>query len=174
MSFSQDDMKQIRAFLFDVDGVLSAEISPQDNEGEPVRTANIKDGFAIRSALTAGFVIGIITGGRQNRVKLRYQNLGVRHYYDNASEKMGCFDNFMAETGISAENILYMGDDIPDYPVLKSVGIAACPADAVPEIKAVCGYVSERRGGKGCVRDVIEMVMRSQGKWFEVNGINSK
>ncbi len=165
MSFFKDDIREIRAFLFDVDGVLSEDVSPLDEEGDPVRTANVKDGYAIRRALAAGFTVGIITGGTQRRVRLRYQKLGVRHFYDNAPEKTGCLDDFIKATGVSEEQILYMGDDLPDYPVMTRVGIPTCPADAVPEIKSVARYISDRKGGHGCVRDVIEQVMRSCDLW---------
>jgi 3-deoxy-D-manno-octulosonate 8-phosphate phosphatase (KDO 8-P phosphatase) len=167
-----DKFTKIKAFLFDVDGVLSEDTSPLDETGEPVRTGNVKDGLAIRSALNSGYTIGIITGANQSRVRLRCKHLGIRHYYENSSDKKSCLEKFMSETGISAQQILYMGDDIPDYPVMKVVEIAACPADAVPEIKSVSHFISQKEGGKGCVREVIEKVMRSQDKWYDVNGLN--
>lgn len=165
MSFFKDDISGVKAFLFDVDGVLSTDVSPLDETGDPLRTANVKDGFAIRLALAEGFEIGIITGGTQKRVKMRYQKLGVRHYYDNIRDKCTSLEEFIFSTGIDATLILYMGDDLPDYPVLMRVGIPTCPADAVPEIKGIARYISDRKGGMGCVRDVIEQVMRSQDKW---------
>jgi len=166
MSFFKDDIREVRAFLFDVDGVLSEDVSPLDEEGDPLRTANVKDGYAIRRALSAGFIIGIITGGTQKRVKLRYRKLGVLHFYDNSPQKTVCLDDFLSVTGMSPGHILYMGDDLPDIPVMVRVGIPTCPADAVPEIKAIARYVSDRKGGRGCVRDVIEQVMRAQDKWM--------
>lgn len=159
------DFARIKAFLFDVDGVLSADFSPLDKTGEPVRTGNVKDGFALRCAIRAGYAIGIITGAHQNRVKLRFRHVGINLFYENAADKTISLEHFMAETGIPAENILYMGDDIPDYQVMKRVGIATCPADAIPEIKRISEYISEREGGLGCVRDVIEKVMRAQQTW---------
>jgi 3-deoxy-D-manno-octulosonate 8-phosphate phosphatase (KDO 8-P phosphatase) len=111
--------------------------------------------------------VGIITGAHQERVKLRCNHLGIRLYYENVADKLVCLDHFISETGIPAENILYMGDDIPDYQVMRRVGIATCPADAIPEIRNISAYISKRKGGKGCVREVIEKVMRSQYKWFE-------
>jgi len=164
-----DQMRQIKAFLFDVDGVLSSEISPLDEAGEPVRTTNLKDGYAIRTALAAGYVIGIITGGRQDGVRLRYQKLGIMHIYDNVSDKAESLNDFITRTQMALQNVLYMGDDLPDYQVMKMVGLAACPSDAVIEIKAVSEYISERKGGEGCVRDVIEKVLRLQGKWINLN-----
>ncbi|NLX29121.1 MAG: HAD hydrolase family protein [Bacteroidales bacterium] len=165
MSFFKDDIREVRAFLFDVDGVLSEDVSPLDGEGDPVRTANVKDGYALRRALAAGYAVGIITGGVQRGVRMRYAKLGIRHFYDNASEKTGCLEDFIRVSGVDSRQILYMGDDLPDYPVMTRVGIPTCPADAVPEIKAVARYVSDRKGGRGCVRDVIEQVMRASDHW---------
>lgn len=159
--------------LFDVDGVLSCDISPLDESGDPMRTTNVKDGFAIRIAIEAGYYIGVITGGAQKRVKLRHQKLGVVHYYDNVRDKKASLEDFIANTGIPAEEILFMGDDLVDYQVMHSVGIATCPADAVPEIKLISRYVSDRKGGEGCVRDVIEQVLRAQGKWV-IQGLSQK
>jgi 3-deoxy-D-manno-octulosonate 8-phosphate phosphatase (KDO 8-P phosphatase) len=98
-------------------------------------------------------------------VKLRCQHLGIRLYYENVADKSACLDHFISETGISEGQILYMGDDLPDYPVMKRVGLPACPADAIPEIKAVSAYISGNKGGRGCVRDVIEKVLRIQNRW---------
>jgi len=170
MSFFKDGITVVKAFLFDVDGVLSMDVSPLDGDGDPVRTANIKDGYAIRRALSAGYAVGIITGGTQKRVELRYRKLGVRHFYDNTQDKTVCLDDCLKKTGLDQDHILYMGDDLPDFPVMTRVGIPACPADAVPEIKAVARYVSDRKGGHGCVRDVIEQVMRAQDQWTPIPG----
>lgn len=159
--------------LFDVDGVLSSDTSPIDVNGDPMRTANVKDGFAIRLALEGGYTIGVITGGAQNAVKLRHQKLGVVYYYENVRDKTASLDDFISKTGIPASEILFMGDDLVDYDIMKKIGIATCPSDAVPEIKLISRYVSDRKGGEGCVRDVIEQVMRAQGKWFS-NGFNKK
>ncbi|MEZ5106785.1 MAG: 3-deoxy-D-manno-octulosonate 8-phosphate phosphatase [Draconibacterium sp.] len=166
MSFFKDELKNVKAFVFDVDGVLSKDFSPLDEKGEPVRTANIKDGFVIRIAGEKGFPVAIITGGIADRVKLRYERLGVKHYYDRARNKMCCLNDFLEKTGLTKEDILYMGDDILDYPVMVEVGVPTCPQDAVPEIKAVSKYISNKPGGEGCVRDVIEQTLRAQNKWF--------
>jgi 3-deoxy-D-manno-octulosonate 8-phosphate phosphatase (KDO 8-P phosphatase) len=167
MTRSEPEFSRIKAFLFDVDGVLSTDYSPLDETGEPMRTGNVKDGFAIRTAISSGYPVGIITGAHQERVKLRCNHLGIRLYYENVGDKLVCLDHFISETGIPAENILYMGDDIPDYHVMRRVGIAACPADAIPEIRNISTFISKREGGRGCVRDVIEKVMSSQNKWFK-------
>jgi 3-deoxy-D-manno-octulosonate 8-phosphate phosphatase (KDO 8-P phosphatase) len=173
MSFFKDDLKQVRAMLFDVDGVLSSDISPLDANGDPMRTANVKDGFAIRLALESGFVVGVVTGGGQQSVKLRHRKLGVEYYYDNVRDKIASLEDFMAKTGIPGSEILFMGDDLVDFEIMRRVGIATCPSDAVPEIKLISRYISDRKGGEGCVRDVIEQVMRAQGKWFG-NGIHQQ
>jgi 3-deoxy-D-manno-octulosonate 8-phosphate phosphatase (KDO 8-P phosphatase) len=171
MSFFKDDLKRIKALLFDVDGVLSSDTSPVDVNGDPMRTANVKDGFAIRLALDAGFTVGVITGGAQESVRLRHKKLGITYYYDNVRDKVEALQDFINKTGITAQEILFMGDDLVDLGIMQRVGIATCPADAVPEIKLISRYVSDRKGGTGCVRDIIEQVMRAQGKWF-MNGIN--
>ncbi len=165
MALDRNHFGRIKAFVFDVDGVLSADMSPLDKNGDPLRTANVKDGFAIRTALTRGFEVAIITGGAQKRVRKRYSKLGVRYFYDASLEKSVSFRDFMHQTGFAASDILYMGDDLPDLPAMKSAGIAACPADAVPEILAASGCISEKNGGHGCVRDIIEQVLRAQGQW---------
>lgn len=165
MIITIEKLKSIRAFLFDVDGVLSPDVTPLDDAGDPVRTANVKDGYAIRRALAEGFIIGIITGGIQKRVRLRYQRLGVTLFYDDCREKTSSFRDFLFQTKLLPQEILYMGDDIPDIPVMCSVGLAVCPADAVREVKEVSIYISDKMGGYGCVRDVIEQVLRAQNKW---------
>lgn len=175
MTFFKERLKSIKAFIFDVDGVLSMDTSPLDENGDPMRTANVKDGFAIRYALKSGFRMAIITGANTQSVKLRYKKLGVEHIYLNSFEKTACLDDFLAKTGLQKSEILYMGDDLVDFPVMKEVAVPVCPSDAVPEIKAISLYISDRKGGEGCVRDVIEQVMRSQQKWAsqEIAGIKA-
>lgn len=175
MTFFKERLKNIKAFIFDVDGVLSMDTSPLDENGDPVRTANIKDGFAIRYALQNGFQVAIITGANTQRVKLRYKKLGVEHIYLNSFNKTECLDEILIKTGLQKDEILYMGDDLVDFQIMKEIGIPTCPLDAVPEIKAISLYISDKKGGEGCVRDVIEQVMRSQQKWFgqEIRGIKA-
>lgn len=175
MSFFKDRLKNIRGLVFDVDGVLSLDTSPLDENGDPVRTANVKDGFALRYALKSGFHIGIITGANTMRVKLRYSKLGISHIYMNSFNKIESLTDFCEKTGLQKNEILYMGDDLVDYAIMKEVGVATCPLDAVPEIKYISEYISDKKGGEACVRDVIEQVMRSQQKWFgqEISGIKA-
>ena len=175
MTFFKEKLKNIKAFIFDVDGVLSMDTSPLDENGDPVRTTNVKDGFAIRYAIQNGFQVAIITGANTQRVKLRYQKLGVEHIYLNSFNKTECMKDIIAKTNIKKDEILYMGDDLVDLQIMKEIGIPTCPIDAVPEIKAVSLYISDKKGGEGCVRDVIEQVMRSQEKWVgqEIHGIKA-
>jgi YrbI family 3-deoxy-D-manno-octulosonate 8-phosphate phosphatase len=166
---------KVKAFVFDVDGVLSKVASSHDKNGNPVRTANVKDGFAIRNAIAMGYPVAIITGGCQERVKLRFQKLGVKFYYDAVADKTKCLSDFISKTGIDASDVLYMGDDIVDYRIMGAVGFPASPYDAAPEIKEISKYISPLKGGEGCVRDVIEKTLRIQGKWLisNLSSINS-
>ncbi len=166
MGFFKDDLLRVKGFVFDVDGVLSKDTTPLNEEGDPVRTANVKDGFAIRNAVKMGYPMAIITGGYIERVRLRYEKLGVVHFYDNARNKVECLNDFLLKTNLKAEEILFMGDDLVDYNVMKEVGLATCPKDAVNEIKDISKYISDKDGGEGCVRDVIEQTLRAQQKWF--------
>ncbi len=165
MAFFKEELKHIKAFVFDVDGVLSSDTTPLNEDGDPVRTANVKDGFAIRHALISGFHVAIITGGYIERVRLRYQKLGVKYFYDNVNDKTESLADFIQQTEVEAKDILYMGDDLADFLVMKQVGVPTCPVDAVSEIKAISKYISDKEGGRGCVRDVIEQTVRAQRKW---------
>ncbi len=167
MAFFKDELSKVEALVFDVDGVLSLDTTPLNEEGDPVRTANVKDGYAIRAAISAGLQVAIITGGAIERVKLRYHKLGVDYYYDNVNDKVGFLKDFVEKTGVSYKNILYMGDDLVDYQVMKMVGLPTCPVDAVPEIKEISVYISDKEGGKGCARDVIEQVLKAKKKWMD-------
>lgn len=160
------DLKKIRAIIFDVDGVLSCQTIPLSPLGEPVRTVNIHDGYAIQLAVKKGLHLAIITGGRGEELLLRYQRLGLTDIVMNAGVKVVAYEQLKQRCGFSDDEIIYMGDDIPDYELMKRVGCPCCPADACPEIKEVSCYVSRFPGGQGCVRDVIEQVLRAQNKWM--------
>lgn len=166
MGFFKEELKNIQAFIFDVDGVLSYDTSPLNEKGNPVRTSNVKDGFAIRNAINFGYPIAVITGGYMESVRLRHEKLGVKYYYDKVRDKVECLRDFMEKTGIEAKHILFMGDDLVDYRVMMEVGIPVCPKDAVADIKNISKYISDKKGGEGCVRDVIEQTLRAQNKWF--------
>jgi len=165
MSNFKEDLKKVKAFAFDVDGVLSAQIIPIHPNGEPMRTANIKDGYALQLAVKLGFPVAIITGGKTEAVRKRYIDLGVQDVYMGAADKIVHFNDWITKRNLSPENVLYMGDDLPDYPVMKVVGVPVCPADAVEEIKSLCKYISHKNGGEGCARDVLEQVLRVHNMW---------
>lgn len=161
------DLKKIKAIVFDVDGVLSKETIPMHPSGEPMRTVNIKDGYALQLAVKAGLHIAIITGARVEAVRVRYNGLGIKDVYIGASIKRVCFEELLEKYNLQPDEVLYMGDDIPDYEVMQMCGLPCAPADAAVEIKAISKYISPRCGGEGCGRDVIEQVMRAQGKWMD-------
>ena len=160
------DLTKIRGLIFDFDGVLSLNTIPMDAEGQPLRTLNIKDGYAIQLAVKEGFELGIITGGITEVIRKRYEYLHVQHIYIGASHKMTELQDLMAKTGLRPDQLLYMGDDIPDYEVMRYVGLPVCPADAAEEIRAISTYVSPYNGGAGAARDVIEQVLKANGKWM--------
>lgn len=160
------DLTQIRALIFDIDGVLSAETIPQDADGEPQRTVNIKDGYALRLAALMGLHVAIITGAHTESIRKRYEYLGIKDVHLNCSVKVKTYAEFKQKYGLADHEVLYMGDDIPDYEIMRLVGCPVCPADAAPEIKAISLYTSHLRGGYGCGRDVIEQVLKAQGKWM--------
>ena len=159
-------MNDITTFIFDVDGVLTDSSVFVTNEGEILRTMNIRDGYAMKAAVESGYNVCIISGGSNEGVRVRLRNLGITDIYLGTPDKVETFDEYIGMYQLKPEQVLYMGDDIPDYHVMKLVGLATCPQDASPEIKAISGYISHKNGGKGAVRDVIEQVMKTQGKWM--------
>jgi 3-deoxy-D-manno-octulosonate 8-phosphate phosphatase (KDO 8-P phosphatase) len=159
------DLQKIRAIIFDVDGVLSAETITLSAMGEPLRTVNIKDGYAIKLAVKLGLRIAIMTGGNTEAVRLRYERLGVQDIYMGCSVKIQTYEQFLTNYGFTDEEVMYMGDDIPDLEIMQRVGCPVCPADACTEVQQTSIYVSQLRGGYGCGRDVIEQTLRAQGKW---------
>lgn len=163
------DLSKIKAIVFDVDGVLSRETITMNINGEPMRTVNIKDGYAIQLAMKMGLRIVILTGAASESIRVRYENLGVKDIYMRCGVKISVYDEFLAKYGYNDSEIIYMGDDIPDYQAMKRCGCPVCPADACPEIKAISCYISDKTGGNGCGRDVIEQVLIAQGKWLSDN-----
>lgn len=162
------DLTRIKALAFDVDGVLSANnVVLFDEHGQPCRTANIKDGYALQYAVKCGLQLAIITGGKSSAVRARYDALGVQDVFMGVAVKIDCYDDWLAMYNLQPEEVLYMGDDIPDYEVMRACGCPCCPADAADEIKQISLYVSDKCGGQGCVRDVVEQVLRAQGKWMK-------
>ena len=157
MSTINYDLSRIKALAFDVDGVLSSTTVPLHPSGEPMRTVNIKDGYAIQLAVKKGLHIAIITGGRTEAVRIRFEGLGVKELY------MGAFRDMY---GLSDYEIIFMGDDVPDIEVMCECGLPCCPKDAVPEVKSVAKYISYADGGRGCGRDVVEQVLKAHGLWM--------
>lgn len=174
MAFFKEELKKVKAFAFDVDGVLSKDVLTIGSTGVLMRTANVKDGFVIRNAIKKGFPVAIITGGKSNRIKMRYRQLGVKHYYQGVRDKVKCLNDFLQKESLEAENVLFMGDDLVDFRVMLEVGLPTCPADAVPDIIAISKYVSDKKGGEGCVRDVVEQTLRAQNKWFTEDMLKSR
>ncbi|MCI6371772.1 MAG: 3-deoxy-D-manno-octulosonate 8-phosphate phosphatase [Paraprevotella sp.] len=161
------DLRKIKALLFDVDGVLSAETITMDAQGTPLRTVNIKDGYALQLAVKCGLHVGIITGASVQAIKVRFEGLGIQEIHLGCANKVAVYEDLLVRLGIRHEEVLYMGDDIPDYLVMRLCGCPCCPADAAPEIREASVYVSHLRGGYGCGRDVVEQVLRAQGKWMQ-------
>lgn len=165
-------MPQITTFIFDVDGVLTNGNVRVTENGELLREMNVKDGYALKTALNAGYRICIITGGTNEGVRARFNTLGITDIYLGTHHKTDQFKEYTNLYDIKPENVLYMGDDIPDYQVMKKVGLPCCPKDAVSEIQDISLYISQKKGGNGCVRDVIEQVLKVQEKWnfqFDAN-----
>ena len=160
-------MNDINTFIFDVDGVLTDSSVFVTNEGEILRTMNIRDGYAMKAAVESGYNVCIISGGSNEGVRVRLRNLGITDIHLGTPDKVKTFKEYTDLHNVKPENVLYMGDDIPDYHVMKLVGLPTCPQDASPEIKTISRYISHKNGGKGAVRDVIEQVMKVQGKWME-------
>ncbi|MDA9015202.1 HAD-IIIA family hydrolase [Flavobacteriaceae bacterium] len=158
-------LPQIKTFIFDVDGVLTDGKILIHTDGELLRSFDTKDGYAIKCALLKGFKVVIITGGRNEAVRERFKELGVFDIYLGAHHKLDAFQDLMDNHDLNPEEILYIGDDVPDIPVMEKVGLGCCPSDAVSDVKAMADYVSHKKGGEGCVRELIEQVLRVQRKW---------
>ena len=158
-------LNKIKTFIFDVDGVLTDGKVLITSEGEVYRAFDTKDGFALKCALMQGFKIAIITGGNNEGIKKRFKEFGIYDIYMGSLNKIDAYQDLMDNYSLKPEEILYVGDDIPDIPVMKKVGVSCCPSDAVPDVKKIVDYVSHKKGGEGCVREIIEQVLRVQDKW---------
>lgn len=165
MSYKQR-LPEITTLVFDVDGVFTDGTVTVMPDGQLLRNLSAKDCYALQYAVKQGMRVAIITGSNSMSVAESLRHLGVRHIFLQSSNKLVVYEKFKETEAISDEEILYMGDDIPDYAVLSRTGISCCPADAGEEVKRICHYVSRKNGGKGCVRDVIEQTLRAQNKWF--------
>ena len=159
-------LKNIKAFIFDCDGVLTDGCVTLLPNGEQVRTMNTRDGYALQLAVKKGYVVAVISGGSSGAVKTRMTKLGVHDVYLGCSDKVVALKELMHIYSLKSEQILYMGDDLPDYEVMQEVGLPTCPNNAAQEIKNISDYISHKNGGEACVRDVIEQAMKVQGKWL--------
>lgn len=169
-----EQFRHIRTFIFDVDGVLTDGTVQLLPGGEQSRKMNIRDGYALQLAVKMGYRIAVISGGRSESVVTRLTGLGIRDIFTGITDKSGKLEDYALEHDLLWEQMLFMGDDIPDYRAMQMCGIPACPADATPEIKSISKYISPLTGGQGCVRDVIEKVLKLNGHWLLDEGVPSK
>lgn len=160
-------LKDIRCFVFDVDGVMTDGGLYITEDGSQLRKTNIKDGFALAQAVKKGYYIWVISGSTSEGVRKRLSYLGIDEVFMGVENKLAKLENLLLQFRVSAKEVLYMGDDLPDYEVMKHCAIKTAPADAVHEIQSIADYVSQRKGGEGCVRDVIEQVLKVKGDWPE-------
>lgn len=167
-------LKQINTIVFDVDGVLTDGSILVTTTGEMLRRMHTKDGFALKTAFEQGLHVCIISGGTNLGVQRRLEGLGLTDIYLGASQKKEVLASYIKERNLQWKNVLFMGDDIPDLSVMKAVGLPCCPQDAVAEIKEISSYVSHNKGGEGCVRDIIEQVLKVQGKWLNNEAVSAK
>ena len=160
-----EKLKHIKAFVLDVDGVMTNGLLLVTESGEFLRQFNIKDGYALQLAVKQGFKIAVVSGARSKGVEHRLRGLGITDIYLGLDSKTAAYNEFLEQNGLLPEQVLFMGDDIPDLELMKMAGLAVCPADAVEEIKAIAHYISPRNGGESCVRDIVEKVLKIQNLW---------
>jgi 3-deoxy-D-manno-octulosonate 8-phosphate phosphatase (KDO 8-P phosphatase) len=167
MTNFKENLTKVKAFVFDIDGVMSLQTISLNVFGVPNRTVNLRDGYALQLAVKKGYRIAIISGSNSKEYLKRLKSLGINDVYLNSRSKLDHFKAFLKKYCLSESEVLFMGDDIPDYKVMKVAGVPVCPADADSEIKQVSLYISDKKGGEGCVRDVIEQVLRLHDKWLD-------
>jgi len=167
MTNFKEELQNVKAFVFDIDGVLSTQTIALSLWGIPLRTVNLRDGYAIQLAVKKGYHVGVISGANSKEYIKRLKTLGVNDIYLNSRTKKESINELVRKWNIDIRNVLYMGDDIPDFEVMKMVGLPACPSDADSEIKQISVYISDKRGGEGCVRDVIEQTLRLHNNWMD-------
>lgn len=161
-----DSLKSIRTFIFDVDGVLTSGSVLVTEEGHMLRSVNIKDGYALQHAVKQGYNIAIISGGNSKGMFHRFHGLGITEIYLGQKNKLEAFNKVLFDFKVAAADVAYVGDDMPDYPLLKLAGLPCCPADASDDIKAICTYVSPVSGGQGVARELLEKAMKLQETWW--------
>lgn len=158
-------LAKITTLMFDIDGVMTDGKVLVMDSGEMVRNINSKDGYALHLATVKGYRIVVISGGNNQAVQKALARTGINDVFIRQHDKLACYEEYRTANNLTHEEILYMGDDLPDHEVMSKVGVAVCPKDSASEIKALCQYISPRKGGEGCVRDVVEQVLRVQGNW---------
>ncbi len=168
----KERLKNITTFIFDYDGVLTDGGVIMLPDGDGLRRANVKDGYALNLAVRNGYRVAIISGGKSESMYNRLKALKIPDVFLGVSYKLETFEEYCDMYDLNPEEIVYMGDDIPDYEVMQRVGLPCCPSDASEEIRQISGYISRHKGGSGCVRDIIEQVMRIQGKWMNENAFH--
>lgn len=166
MSKIDYDIRQIKAVVFDIDGVLSPSTVPMAANGEPQRMVNVKDGYAMHLAAKCGFNMAIISGGRGESITLRYKNLGLKDIYLSCGEKLPILKAWMQRHGLKANEVAFVGDDIPDIPAMKTVGLPIAPRDAAMEVKAVARYITSAEGGYGVARELLQEILSIRGMWL--------
>ena len=167
MANYKENLKHITTFIFDYDGVMTDGGVITTNEGEFLRVTNVKDGYALQLARKKGYRVAVISGARSASMKHRLAALQITDVFLGVERKPEVYQQYVKDHGIGKEEVLFMGDDIPDYELMKLAGVSACPSDAAEEIRSVAHYISHFAGGKGCVRDVLEQVMKVQGNWMK-------
>ena len=167
MTNFKENLIKVKAFIFDIDGVLSLQTIGLNAFGVPNRTVNLRDGYALQFAVKKGYHIGVISGSSSKEYQRRLKLLGVKDIFLNSRSKLEHFNTFLKKYNLDRSEVLFMGDDIPDFEVMKEAGVPVCPSDADSEIKQVAVYISDKKGGEGCVRDVIEQVLRLHNKWMD-------
>jgi 3-deoxy-D-manno-octulosonate 8-phosphate phosphatase (KDO 8-P phosphatase) len=172
MTNFKEGLTKVKAFIFDIDGVLSLQTIGLNVFGVPNRTVNLRDGYALQLAVKKGYHIAIISGSNSKDYRKRLNQLGITDIYLNSRSKLLHYKHFRDKYSLSDSDILFMGDDIPDYEVMKAAGVPACPSDADSEIKHVALYISDKKGGEGCVRDVVEQVLRLHNKWMDSDALS--
>ena len=159
-------LADVKAFIFDYDGVMTDGTVYMDADGDPLRTSNVKDGYALQLAVKLGYHVAVISGAVSTNITKRMHSLGVRDVFVGVPDKVVQLEAFLRQYGLRPGQVAFMGDDIPDLRVMQQVGVPACPADAAEEVKAISRFVSARPGGQGCVRDLVEQTLKVQGRWM--------
>lgn len=165
-------LKDVDTFIFDYDGVMTDGRVILQHEGQPLRSANVKDGYVLQLIVKLGYNVVIISGGMSQSMENRLEMLGITDVFLGTKNKKIVLEKYLSEKSIDPKHVVYMGDDIPDYHVMKMVGIPVCPADAAEEIKEISIFISDKKGGAGCVRDIVEQVLKVQGKWMTEEAYN--